>query len=49
MAHIDLDQAGVSHKIIDNEIEIGKDQAIQEGKQAELAEKRFNYIAEKIG
>lgn len=39
MAPIALDQAGVSQKIIDNEIEIGKDQAIQEGKPAELAEK----------
>lgn len=39
MAPIALDQSGVSQKIIDNEIEIGKDQAIQEGKPADLAEK----------
>ncbi|MEM9052353.1 MAG: translation elongation factor Ts [Bacteroidota bacterium] len=39
MAPVALDQAGVPQKIIDNEIEVGKDQAIQEGKPAELAEK----------
>ncbi len=39
MAPVALDQAGVPQKIIDNEIEIGKDQAIQEGKPADLAEK----------
>jgi len=39
MNPIAVDQAGVSEEIIAKEIEIGKDQAIQEGKPADLAEK----------
>jgi len=39
MAPVALDQNGVSQKVIDNEIEVGKDQAIQEGKPADMAEK----------
>jgi elongation factor Ts len=39
MAPIALDQESVDQAIIDKEIEIGKDQAIAEGKPADLAEK----------
>ena len=39
MAPIALDQGSVDQDIIDKEIEIGKDQAIAEGKPADLAEK----------
>ncbi len=39
MNPIAVDQAGVSEEIIAKEIEIGKDQAIQEGKPEDLAEK----------
>lgn len=39
MAPIALDQDSVEQSIIDKEIEIGKDLAIQEGKPAEMAEK----------
>lgn len=39
MAPIALDQESVDKEIIDKEIEIGKDQAIAEGKPADLAEK----------
>lgn len=39
MAPVALDQDGVSQEIIDRELEIGKEQAIQEGKPAEMAEK----------
>lgn len=39
MAPVALDKDGVSQELIDREIEVGKDQAIQEGKPAEMAEK----------
>jgi len=39
MNPIAVNQEGISQKIIDKEIEIGKEQAIQEGKPADLAEK----------
>ncbi|MBN1251088.1 MAG: elongation factor Ts [Bacteroidales bacterium] len=39
MNPIAVDQDGVDQSIIEKEIEIGKDQAIQEGKAVELAEK----------
>lgn len=39
MAPVALDKDQVSQDIIDREIEIGKDQAIQEGKPADMAEK----------
>ena len=39
MAPVALDKEGVPQEIIDREIEVGKEQAIQEGKPAELAEK----------
>lgn len=39
MAPVAIDQSGVSEEIIQKEIEIGKEQAIQEGKPADLAEK----------
>jgi len=39
MAPVAIDQDGVPQDVIDHEIEVGKDQAIQEGKPADLAEK----------
>jgi len=39
MAPVALDKEGVSKEIIDKEIEVGKDLAIQEGKPADMAEK----------
>lgn len=39
MAPVALDKEGVPQEIIDKEIEVGKEQAIQEGKPEELAEK----------
>jgi elongation factor Ts len=39
MAPIALNKEGISQEVIDKEIEIGKDLAIQEGKPAEMAEK----------
>jgi len=39
MAPIALDKNGIDQKTIDNEIEIGKELAIKEGKPAEMAEK----------
>jgi len=39
MNPIAVNQQGISQEIIDKEIEIGKEQAIQEGKPADLAEK----------
>jgi elongation factor Ts len=39
MAPVGIDKDDVSQNIIDKEIEIGKEQAIQEGKPADLAEK----------
>lgn len=39
MNPIAVDESGVSQKVIDKEIEIGKDLAIQEGKPEEMAEK----------
>jgi len=39
MAPMALDKEGVSQEVIDKEIEVGKDLAIQEGKPAEMAEK----------
>lgn len=39
MAPVAVDKDGVPQAVIDHEIEIGKEQAIQEGKPAELAEK----------
>ena len=39
MAPISLDSDGVPQDVIDNELAIGKDQAIQEGKPEDLAEK----------
>jgi elongation factor Ts len=39
MAPIAVDKDQVSQKVIDKEIEIGKDLAIQEGKPADMAEK----------
>lgn len=39
MAPVALDKEGVPQDVIDREIEIGKEQAIQEGKPAEMAEK----------
>ncbi len=39
MAPLAVDKDGVPQDVIDREIEIGKDQAIQEGKPADLAEK----------
>ncbi len=39
MAPVALDKEGVSKEIIDREVEVGKDQAIQEGKPADMAEK----------
>ena len=39
MNPIALDQDSVSQAVVEKEIEIGKDQAIQEGKPAEMAEK----------
>ena len=39
MNPIALDQDSVSQEIIDREIEVGKDLAIQEGKPEEMAEK----------
>lgn len=39
MAPLAIDKDGVPQDVIDREIEIGKDQAIQEGKPADLAEK----------
>lgn len=39
MAPISVDQSNVPQDVIDRELEIGKDQAIQEGKPAELADK----------
>lgn len=39
MAPVALDKDGVSKEIIDREVEVGKDQAIQEGKPADMAEK----------
>ena len=39
MSPIAVDKDNVSKEVIDKEIEIGKDQAIQEGKPADLAEK----------
>ncbi len=39
MAPVGIDKEDVSQKVIDKEIEIGKEQAIQEGKPADLAEK----------
>lgn len=39
MAPVAVDQEGVPQDVIDREIEVGKEQAIQEGKPADLAEK----------
>ncbi len=39
MAPVALDQSGVSQEVIDREIEVGKELAINEGKPAEMAEK----------
>lgn len=39
MAPVAIDQDGVPQDVIDREIEVGKDQAIQAGKPADLAEK----------
>lgn len=39
MAPAALDKDGLSQEVIDREIEVGKEQAIQEGKPAEMAEK----------
>ncbi|NEN21916.1 elongation factor Ts [Cryomorpha ignava] len=39
MAPVALDKDGVPQDVIDREIEVGKEQAIQEGKPAEMAEK----------
>jgi elongation factor Ts len=39
MAPVALDKDSVSKEVIDREVEIGKDQAIQEGKPADMAEK----------
>lgn len=39
MAPLALDKDGISQDVIDNEIEIGKELAIKEGKPAEMAEK----------
>lgn len=39
MAPVALDKEGVPQDVIDREIEIGKEQAIQEGKPADMAEK----------
>jgi elongation factor Ts len=39
MSPIAIDKADIAQEVIDKEIEIGKDQAIQEGKPAEMAEK----------
>ena len=39
MAPVALNKDGISQSVIDNEIEIGKDLAIKEGKPAEMAEK----------
>lgn len=39
MAPAALDKDGVSQEVIDREIEVGKEQAIEEGKPAEMAEK----------
>lgn len=39
MAPLAVDKEGVPQEVVDREIEIGKDQAIQEGKPADLAEK----------
>jgi len=39
MAPVALDKNGIDQKTIDNEIEIGKELAIKEGKPAEMAEK----------
>ena len=39
MAPVAVDEKGVPQDIIDHEIEIGKEQAIQEGKPADMAEK----------
>jgi len=39
MAPMALDKDGISQEVIDKEIEVGKDLAIQEGKPAEMAEK----------
>ena len=39
MAPIALNKDGISEEVIQKEIEVGKDLAIQEGKPAEMAEK----------
>lgn len=39
MAPVALDKEGVPQDVIDREVEVGKEQAIQEGKPAEMAEK----------
>lgn len=39
MAPIALSKDGVAQEVIDNELKVGKDQAIEEGKPAEMAEK----------
>lgn len=39
MAPVALDKESVSKEIIDREVEVGKEQAIQEGKPADMAEK----------
>ena len=39
MAPVAIDKEGVPQDVIDREIEVGKDQAIQEGKPADMAEK----------